>query len=102
MDEAKRFSWDEAKRRANIDKHGLDFVDAVLVLDSPYRLDVDSYRGGEARTQSFAYVFDVLTVLTVVHVAHSQGMRIISFRAASTDERSVYHEWLENDFDEDH
>jgi uncharacterized protein len=46
--------WDEAKRLANLDKHGLDFVDAVMVLDSPYRLDIENVRGGEQRTQSFA------------------------------------------------
>lgn len=42
--------WDEAKRQANLDKHGLDFLDAVMVLESPYRLDVESVRGGEQRT----------------------------------------------------
>lgn len=26
--------WDETKRQANIDKHGLDFVDASMVLES--------------------------------------------------------------------
>ena len=64
--------WDETKRQANLDKHGLDFLDAVMVLESPYRLDVESVRGSEERTQSFAYVFDVLAVLTVVHVARTR------------------------------
>lgn len=32
--------WDPDKRQTNLDKHGLDFIDAVMVLDSPYRLDV--------------------------------------------------------------
>lgn len=91
--------WDEAKRLANLDKHGLDFIDAVMVLDSPYRLDIENVRGGEQRTQSFAYVFDVLTVLTVVHVAREDALRIVSFRPASEEERSAYHGWLENDFD---
>jgi uncharacterized protein len=90
--------WDEAKRMSNFDKHGLDFMDSVMVLDSPYRLDVDSVRGNELRTQSFAYVFEVLTVLTVVHVERDDALRIVSFRAASDEERRVYHEWLENDF----
>lgn len=45
--------WDEGKRRSNLDKHGLDFVDAVMVLDSPYRLDVASVRNEEQRIQSF-------------------------------------------------
>ena len=46
--------WDEAKRQANLEKHGLDFVDAPMVLESHYRLDVGSVRGGERRMQSFA------------------------------------------------
>jgi len=90
--------WDEAKRQANLDKHGLDFVDAVMVLESPYRLDVESVRSGERRIQSFAYVFDVLAVLTVVHTAREDALRIVSFRPASEEERSAYHDWLEEDF----
>lgn len=96
-----RILWDEVKRQANLDKHGLDFIDAAMVLESPYRLDVGSMRGGEPRMQSFAYVFDVLAVLTVVHVARGEALRIVSFRPASEEERSVYHDWLEEDFDGD-
>ncbi len=92
--------WDEAKRQANLDKHGLDFLDAVMVLESPYRLDIESVRSSEQRTQSFAYVFDVLAVLTVVHVTREDAMRIVSFRPASEEERSVYHGWLEDDFND--
>ena len=68
-----------------------------MVLDSPYRLDIDTVRGGEPRTQSFAYVFDVLTVLTVVHVVREDTLRIVSFRPASEEERTAYHGWLHND-----
>ena len=96
----RRVQWDEAKRASNLLKHGLDFLDVVLVLDSPYRLDVETVRRGEARTQSFAYVFDVLTVLTVVHSTRGGVLRIISFRPASEEERDAYHDWLENDFDD--
>lgn len=94
----KHIRWDEAKRLANLDKHGLDFIDAVMVLDSPYRLDIDTLRGGEQRTQSFAYVFDVLAVLTVVHAVRMDCLRIVSFRPASEEERNVYHDWLQNDY----
>ena len=93
--------WDDAKRQANLDKHGLDFADAPMVLESPYRLDVESVRGGEPRIQSFAYVFDVLAVLTVVHTTRDNALRIVSFRPASEEERSAYHEWLEEDFNGD-
>jgi uncharacterized DUF497 family protein len=38
------YEWDEAKRAANLHKHGLDFADADLVLESEYDLVVDSPR----------------------------------------------------------
>lgn len=94
--------WDEAKRQANLDKHALDFfADAPMALESPYRLDVGSVRGGERRMQSFAYVFDVLAVPTAVHVPRDDALRIFSFRPASEEERSAYHGWLEEDFNGD-
>jgi len=89
--------WDETKRKRNLDKHGLDFKEAGQVLKSPFRLDVEITRNNERRTQSFAYVFDYFAVLTVVHV--HDGERIISFRRTSREEREVYHEWLENEFE---
>ena len=92
-----RFTWSERKRAKNLDKHHLDFADAGLVLDSQFRLDVESVRNNEKRTQSFAYVFDRLAVLSVVHLPGTQP-HIISFRTASEEEREVYHEWLENDY----
>lgn len=90
-------TWNEQKRVSNLEKHQLDFSDAGLVLDSPIRLDVESVRRGEMRTQSFAYVFDRIAVLTVVHLP-GEKTHIISFRTASEEEREVYHEWLENDY----
>jgi uncharacterized protein len=92
-----RFTWDEVKRAKNLDKHHLDFADAAWVLDSPLRLDIESIRNNEARTQSFAYVFNRLSVLTVVHVQKSHP-HIISFRTASEEERKDYHDWLKNDY----
>ena len=90
-------NWDEKKRQRNLLKHGLDFANATFVLSSPLRLDVDVIRNDQPRVQSFAYVFDYLAVLTVVHT--EKGKRIISFRRASREEREVYHEWLANEFE---
>jgi uncharacterized DUF497 family protein len=95
----KAYAWDEAKRQKNLHKHGLDFSDADLVLESELRLEVQSIRHGEHRRQAFAYVFEVLTVLTVVYLP-SEPPRIISFRPARRSERTLYHEWLENNFDD--
>lgn len=92
------YSWDQPKRLANLEKHGFDFEDARFVLESEYRLDVLSERNGELRIQSFAYVFEYLAVLTVVHL-DGQSIQIISFRRASSEERQTYHEWLKKDYD---
>ena len=92
-----RLIWDEAKRQANIAKHGFDIAQAGAVLDSRYRLDVVSMRGVECRVQSISYVLDFLAVLTVVHTERDGATRIISFRQASAIEREMYDAWLEND-----
>jgi uncharacterized protein len=91
-----RLTWDEAKREANLAKHGLDFANASWVLDSEIRLDVIVVRRGEERIQSFAYVFDRLAVLTLVHTARDDAIRVVSFRTASQEESEVYHAWLED------
>ena len=49
-------------------KHHLDFLDADLVLESEFRLEVETIRNGEHRQQAFAYVFEMLKVLTVVYL----------------------------------
>jgi len=92
-----RLIWDEAKRRENLAKHGLDFAEAGEVLDSRYRLDVPVTRQGEARIQSISYALGFLAVLTVVHIEREGATRIISFRHASNKEREVYDVWLENE-----
>ena len=94
-----KFTWDDAKRAVNLFKHRLDFSDADMVLGNPYRLDVVSVRNGQEREQSFAFVFEQLAVLTVVHLPGVQP-HIISFRPASRVEREIYHDWLENDFND--
>ena len=86
----------EAKRETNLRKHGLDFIDACLVLESEYVLIVDSPRGGQMRQQAFAYVFDVLAVLSMAFVAGEERFRIICFRPADQTERRTYYEWLKN------
>jgi uncharacterized protein len=45
-----RFVWDEAKRQANLEKHGFDFVDAPEVFAEPTCLvEDDRLAYGEQR-----------------------------------------------------
>ncbi len=92
------YEWDETKRQVNLEKHGLDFEDARLVYESRYRFDLPIERNGEKRLQMFAYVFDLLTVLTLVVNQRGERVRCISFRRAHTEEIEVYHDWLANEF----
>ncbi len=96
---SKKYTWHEAKRQANLEKHPLDFIDADYVIESPYRLDIETERNGERRQQSFAYVFEQLLVLTVVYLP-KKTPHIISFRPAKRSEREVYYDWLENDYND--
>lgn len=89
--------WDETKRIANLEKHRLDFADAGLVLSNRYRLEFESVRNDEVRRQTFAYVAEVLTVLTVIWLPGNKR-RIINFRRAHKNEREAYHAWLEKEF----
>lgn len=95
-----KLTWDEAKRAANLAKHGFDFADAGEVLESRFRLDVEVVRAGERRVLSVSYALGFLAVLTVVHAGRGGSVRVISFRRASKQERKAYHEWLENQSDE--
>ena len=83
-----KYTWHEAKRLVNLEKHKLDFIDADCVIDSPYRFDIETVRNGEYRQQSFAYVFERLMVLTVVYIPNEKP-HIISFRPAKNSEREI-------------
>ena len=82
-----QLTWDEAKRQANLQKHGLDFALAHEVLESRFRLDVDIERKQERRVLSMSYVMAHMAVLVVVHTKRAEASRLISFRRASREER---------------
>lgn len=85
------FTWDEAKRLANITKHGLDFRDAEKVFAGPLVLFEDDRRDyGEQRMIGIG-LLDYLVVL-IVHVESDEHIRIISMRKANSDETSLYYQ----------
>ena len=95
-----RLIWDEAKRQSNLQKHGLDFSDAVEVLGSRFRLDISQQAENELRLLSISYALGVLVVLSGVHTERDGYARVISFRRASRLEREAYDARLENECDE--
>jgi hypothetical protein len=80
--------WDEAKRKTNLEKHGLDFADSGLVYEDPNKITFQSPRKGEARKQDIAMV--AARALTLIYVERGTDLQVISFRVASRVEREVY------------
>ena len=84
------YEWDEAKRAANLRKHGFDFADADNVYENPRKLTLPTARNGEARKQDVALVKIHNRILTLVYVIRGYNVRVISFRNASRKERRAY------------
>lgn len=86
------YVWDEAKRKSNLKKHGLDFKDACLVYENPNKCTYDASRDDEYRLMDVALAVVKGRVLTLVYIEDDEDVRVISFRNASREERKQYEE----------
>jgi uncharacterized DUF497 family protein len=83
------FEWDEKKRRANIAKHGIDFVRATAIFDGRPYLDLQSPHADEPRLLRIAVLDGVLcTVVWTIRAA--DDVRIISARRSRDGEKARY------------
>lgn len=89
-------TFDEQKRQANLEKHGLDLADAGLVYAAPNKVTLVSPRHGEDRKQDIALVELLGVVLALVYVERGDEVRAISLRRASRLERKVYESEQQN------
>jgi len=84
-----RFEWDRDKAIMNERKHGVDFADAVKVLDDPLAITISEVVSGEIRYVSIG--MDGLGhLLVVVHIIREGHIRLISARKANRLERREY------------
>ena len=84
------YEWDEAKRGANLKKHGFDFADADLVYENPNKITLQEVRSEEPRLLDIAIVEVLGVTLALVYVVRGYNIRIVSFRRASRKERRIY------------
>ena len=86
------FEWDESKRAANLEKHGLDFIDVVGVFEDAWRVERPDERRpyGEDRKQCIGVMGSL--VIFVAYTRRAEVLRIISARKASSHERKTYYE----------
>jgi hypothetical protein len=86
------FEWDARKARLNVRKHGIQFADAVLVLEDDRALTtIEDAADGEERWITLGV--DALgRILVVVYTLRRSRVRLISARAATPGERDRYAE----------
>jgi len=83
------FEWDSAKRKANLEKHGIDFADAARIFQEPF-LVRPSPRSDEERFVAIGTVDG--HVIAVIFTVRGQTCRLISARRARKNEKDIYHE----------
>ena len=84
--------WDPRKARLNARKHGVQFADAVAVLEDEHALTMrDPFAHEEERWVTLG--LDALgRVLVVVYTWRGERVRVISARRATASERRRYEE----------
>ncbi|MFZ3210249.1 MAG: BrnT family toxin [Terriglobales bacterium] len=85
-----RFQWDPKKNRENIQKHGLDFVDAPQVFEGPLLARPDTREDyGEERWQGVGNIRGRVVAVVFATIG-AETIRIISLRKANSYERAQY------------
>ncbi len=86
--------WDTAKNKLNMEKHSLNFEDALFVFDSPtVAFEDDRYSYGEKRYITIGLLAQREVV--IIHTPRADQTRIISMRKANARERKIYKKRLE-------
>jgi hypothetical protein len=83
------YEWDPDKAESNVEKHGVDFADAVTALDDEAALTLDDDDPDEERFITLG--MDALRrIVVVVYTWREERIRIISARKATPRERKQY------------
>ena len=88
------FEWDENKRRSNLSKHGIDFVDAAKIFNRPVLERIDNRYDDYEETRIVALGEVNGVVLFVVYAWRGEVRRIISARRATKRERNKYYQTI--------
>jgi uncharacterized protein len=83
------FEWDDEKYLANLTKHGVDFVEAMLIFENDVLTVEDARQNyGEQRFRSIGLVDG--NCFVVVHTQRGDARRLISAWKGGSDERDNY------------
>ncbi|RYB06162.1 hypothetical protein D3272_08100 [Lichenibacterium ramalinae] len=86
------FTWDEAKREANLRKHGLDFADFGASFDRATALAIPTRASatGRYRDMLIGRWEHSLVVVVVVSPLGREALSLVSIRPARRQERDLY------------
>lgn len=84
------FEWDEAKRAANIAKHGLDLMTGSGLFDGRPVYSYPSPRDDENRYVTVGLLAEQF--VAVVWTERGEAIRLISLRRARDAEKRIYRE----------
>ena len=89
-----RYSFDPAKRAANLKKHGFDLADARQVIESGQTVTFEDRRFdyGEGRFVTLVLLGELLVVIVTAETG--EHIRVISMRKADRHEQAIYREDL--------
>ena len=83
------FTWNDAKRQANLKKHGLDFADASRVFAGHTLTRPDTrFSYGEARFSTVGLLG--VEAVVIAHTETEDTIQVISMRKAERHEREYY------------
>ena len=84
------YQWDPAKARSNLQKHHIDFADAVGVFADEWALSMaEQVIGGEPRHVTLGLDF-LGRLIVVVYTYRQDAIRLISARPATKREQMIY------------
>ena len=92
-----RFEWDEEKRKSNLKRHGLDFVDALKAFTAPMLTTLDDREDYGKERWIGVSMLDARIVVIVFAERYENDdeiVRVISLRKALKHERSQYQQAL--------
>jgi uncharacterized protein len=83
-----RYTWDEAKRIANLRDHGIDFVDAEKVFAGlTFTYEDDRFPYGERRFITLGLLAEI--PVSIAHIEEDDHIHLFSFRKATRHETAL-------------
>ena len=83
--------FDPIKAASNLQKHGVHFAEAEMVLQDPLALTIEDPDAVNEQRWITMGMDSTGRILVVVYTYRSDQIRIISIRKASRQEREKYH-----------